>query len=690
MSRSFSVPFALGWIRRRGKRQAIGGMLKARNSRFLPGDARRIWALLGRAKYNSTAMPNGSFGEDDAAIPKALFPVYYDGAGGKLISHKGGTLFAGTLAATGTFVEEQVMAQLVTDAVPRGIPAAYRGELASTHWYYPTGRTGWNSLYHFWARSSSGWVLAGHRTPTATFTVAGNGSGSFGSANDIKFTCRIYDDVTDTESAHGPVVTLTAPGATFTDFRLTFASGLALLATERGTHVRIYATLLDEEPGIYYRCDPQMTGYVTDKGIAIADFTNGFTIDDDATNTQRQINGTVRADGQEGTVSWAEHGGEPPQCGGVTVFQDHMVYYDVNGRPNDLLYSPTGYPESVPVDFDGEYAYYVRLQSDKDDRCLRCLKAGDYLIAFCENSIFRLTHLPTFEDPGFSRNIQQLVTDSHGIAGRFAAASFGVGADQAQQIIYVSREHGIMITDGLSTSAVVQAQDFLGLVEPTKMDLIECRDYTKYQEIWIHYTPVGGSSNTQAVIVSYSQLRSGFGLRVTGPVDVTATMSAYALGTDSVQRMYLGDPSEKIVYVQDEGNKDEQQNVNAAGHIKLDWHTARYSPFRQRGMIQVHRGIIYGVAGAEFEFTVTHYSLDGQKEYSTIDKVKIGGAPPDTETSDVFMIESMGQMFREELTYTGLSGSTYDESAATCAPAIEAIDYEYQDAGPVGQTRQPS
>lgn len=676
---SFEVPFNLGWLRGRGKAGARGGMIKARNSRFHPKHPQRLWALLGRSAYNSSVIPGSTLATTDDSTVKNIFPVFFDDGTKKLVAHKGGTLFEGDLAATGAFSQVQVMAQSGSDIVPRGIPAAYRGDMPEDHWYYPTGRTGWDSQYHLWARSPSGWLLAGHLTPTAAFTAAEGGAGAISSSETIKYTYRIYDSTTDTESAHGPVVSVT----TFSSKKitLTFASGVALLAAERGDYVRIYRTLLDEEAGIYYRVDPQMTDYDGTNGIPLASFTAGYTTDDEATNTQAQLNGTVRADGEEGSLSWGEHGGPPPQAGGCMVYSDQLVMFDINGRPNDIIYSAVGYPECFPVDFDGDYQYYLRFQSDKVDRILRVLEAGNYLLAMGEHSIFRATLLPTFEDPGFSRIVQDTVTKKHGICGRYAADSFGIGADRAQRVLYVSRDHDLMVTDGVNAEPVLRSADFKTLVADDYWPSIEVRDYPLYQELWVFY------SATQALIVSYAQLET-VGLRVTGPIDVKGIAACYAAGTDSIPRFYLTDASSRKVYVQDSGSTDEQQNTNSDGDIQLQWDTARYTPGGARRLKQIHEAVLSGIAGSETEFKIRHFSIIGQDENEILEKAVLG---PD-ETDDQFAPEHTGVRFREELSYLGPTGSEYpaeEDSATTNAPpGIDSITYEYSDQGPLGRTRE--
>ncbi len=648
-----------------------------------------LWAILGRSKFNSAAVGTSSLPTTDEAKIKTIFAVSFDGASPKLVMHKGGTLWEATLGLTGTFSEAQVMAQVGGDVIPRGIPAAYRGVDNQTLWLYPVGQATRSDVYHLWARTSSGWRVGGHATPTAAFTVGGTGSGSYGSTTDVWFTYRIYDNVTGTESAHGPVVKLTAPGATFTHWRWTFAAGVALQGAELGTHVRLYQTLNNETPGIMYRVDG------TDDGIALASVTPGYVTDTNPDNTTLQLQGTVRADGEEGTLLWAEHGGPPPNAGGLTVFNEHVVAYDLPNRRNDILYSAAGYPESFPVDFDGAYVYYMHFQSEKDDRVLRCLKAGGYLLVFCRGSIHRVSHLPTLNDPGFSRQVQDLLTDDHGISGRYAADSFGVGREQSQWVVYVSNDYGLMLTDGVGTSPIVQPLDMLHLIEKDRFDDIEIKNYPALQELWVFYTPrrlaraddgIGNTVNTMALIVDYSNMREGQGLRVTGPVPAKATAAAYGQGTDEFKRFYFCDDTEGIVYVQDSGNADAQLNVNTQGHLELDWQTGLTFAHHGRRQVQVHRGLLYGFSGAGFQFRVHHFVLDGREEYESIDYVSVGPG----ETSDEFDVEASGQAFRERLFYSGLTGSTYDKESASCAPGVELVEYEYSTVSDAVLTKEPA
>jgi hypothetical protein len=574
------------------------------------------------------------------------------------------------------------MAASGSDIVPRGSPAAYRGYVGSTTWYYPVGTINRSTLVSLWARTSAGWRVGGHATPDDTFTAAYTGSGSFGSATDVQYTYRVYDNVTLTESAHGPVVTLA--GVTPQDklnAELTFASGFGKQGAETGTHVRFYRTLQGEAAGIFYRIDG------TGDGVAIGSMTPGYKFTDTTDNTTAQIQGTVRADGEEGSLLWAEHGGRPPRARGCIVFRDHLVYYGLASRKSDIIYSAQGYPESCPVNFDGDYQYWLRFESSKDDEVLTCWKAGRYLMIGCRNSIHRVAHLPTYVDPGFSRTVQELVTDDHGVCGQFASDSFGVGSDQAQRGVYVSQQHGVMISDGVNTENVVKSEDFRSAVDPAGWAEIEVVNYPKFQEVWIAYRPVGGSSNTEAIIVDYSQF-DRIGFRVTGPVDVGLAAAGFAIDNNGEPRLYLADDSSGFVFVQDSGATDAQENTNANGDIDLDWRGARYGLGADRGLVQVHRGFIYGVSGVVRAFTVKHYVLDGDAEFFVQESVNVGPG----ELSDQFFVEQAATLFREELTYLGPTGSNYIiEPAvdANCAPGIDRIVYEVSGVYPVGVTRQP-
>jgi hypothetical protein len=663
-----------GWIRRLSRRAAAGGLLLARNARFLPADD-RLWALLGRSKFNANPVPASSAPvATDDLVMKGLFSVEFDGAGGKLVCHKGGALFDSDLDGAGEFSVGFVIATQASDIVPRGIPAAYRGANDLTNWHYPVGRTNFKTLRYLVVRTNSAYRWGGHVKPNAAFTMSNQGSGTFSSSTPLLYGIRIYDSGTGTESQLGTTVAFT-PSGTAQYSRLTFAAGVALQAAELGTHLRLYRTLLNEAQGIMYRIDG------TGNGIALGSTVPGYTFDDDATNVESQLMGTVRADGQEGTVAWAEHGGAPPKAGACIVFDESMVYYDLFDRKSDIIYSATGYPESCPVDADGQYAYFLRMESDRDDQVVACTKTGGYLLVFGRSAIYRVSKLPTLEDPGFTRRLQDQLTDDHGCVGRFAAASFGIGTDQAQHTLYVAAEHGLMLTDAVSTKQIVPWSDLISLIEPSRASSIQLTNYSSKQELWLAYTPVGGTKNTQAMIVDYSAM-STIGIRVTGPVDVKAEMMHHARGTDGVCRLYLADDTSRIVYVQDSGSTDKQENTNAAGDIQLDWQLGR-SMGNQNRLHHVHRLFAYGDSGVTRAFSVIHQSLHGKYEESVTEQCEIGPG----ETSDEVYIEQAGQGFRTTFTYLGPTGTTYSPNDIGNPPALESVDYVYSDAGEITETR---
>lgn len=674
--------FGLGVMRRYGKRGPRGSLFRARNARYLPGDGGRLWALLGRSKYNALPVPASSVPASDDDTSKHIAAVNFDDGTGYLIVHKGASLFEGSLVASGSFAEARKL--FTGSAAPANTPRGWSESYLDT-FYYVAGQEGLTD--HSWARTSAGWRRMGFRLDTATwvFTLSevNPGSGSITSTEDVTYLIRLYDDSKDIESRVIHSATLSNLDADAV--RLTFTNAITLASGEIGTHIRVYRSLLDEPAGIYYRVDPQMAGYESGKGLPLSLFASaGATVDDSASNTQAQINGTVRADGEEGTLAWAEHGGEVPKAGGQVVFRDTMVWWDVQGRPGDLLYSAKGFVEQCPVNLDGTYQYFLPITTGEVDRVLFCAVAGERLVVFTGTSIHRITQLPTYADPGFSRDQQDEVSTQDGICGKRAGAAFGLRPDAAQLILYVSPVHGPSVTDGVWKKQLIPSLDWQSLVDPTKLADVEVVDYPKFQELRIFYTPTGGNSNTQAIIVSYAGMEQGGGVpdyRVTWPVDVKSLAAVYATATDSVRRMWILD-SEHFVWVEDSGSTDGQKNYNAAGDIRLEWYTARDDMGSLAHAEYVGRGMVYGTSGVERTFTFKHYALDGDDDYGVEDTAKVGAG----ELVDEYDADAGGQAHRVEIEYQGPTGSSYDEGASQ-APGIREIQWEVQRQGPQSRTR---
>lgn len=668
--------------RQRSTSAATGGLIRATNARYLPGDPDTLWGLLGRAAFNANPIPVASVQPPDHAIVKKIFPIFHDDGTMKLVLHMGGALYEADLDAAGEFEEEAIVASSSLDNTPAGEVVAYREEGDDGRgdmWLYMIGDTG-RGAYSAWSRTADGiWHRAGHQPPVEVFIVAASGGDTF-STTEVHYTCRLYDSFSDEESSHGPVVVLAAAsGGTVT---LTFPAGVTKPlgnSQEKGTHLRIYRTLRDEVAGVYYRVDGD------DEGIALADITAGYVFTDSTSNEDSQTNGRVRADGIEGEIAWAEHGGPIPPGDGVTVFQEHTLVWGVDGFEDRVFASAQGHPEQFPVDFEGEYAYFIPFRSKKRDRVLKVVPMGPSLaIVAGETAIFRLRHVPTYTDPGFDRNVLELITDEHGVCGKKAIAPFGLNAKQAQGVIYVSREFGVMITDGLGCDQIIPEMDFHSLIEPTRWEAVEVVDYPLYQEVWIYYTPRGGSSNTEAICLDYSMVQEEKGwFRVTWPIEVKEVSSCFAFGSDGIGRLYIADASGNV-FVQDSGTTDAQKIVNAQGHLRFRWYTERYALAGQGVPVHIYRGFAYGRSGIERTFTLRHYALDGSEEWDSTDKVTFGGNA--SEGSDTFWCNQAGQAFRVELEFTGETGSSYEDGADQ-APGLLELEFEPIASAKQGRTR---
>jgi hypothetical protein len=656
----------MGLNTRGGKHARPGYLLKARNSRYLPGDTtNRLWALLGRSLFNSTAL---------AANAKAIFPFYIDGGASYICAHAGDSIYEAPLGLTGAFT----LAKALGGASSRGVPFSYLNKL-----FYPSGPS---ADLGFWTRQTSGWVKGGHRTPTATFIATNQGSGTFASTTDVVYTYRLYDNTTGTESAHGPTVTKTAFN-TIVSVRLAFATGVAVNG-ERGTHLRIYRSLLSEPAGKLYRVDGN------GDGIALASVIPGYTFDDSCSNVTALIQGLVQSDGEEATLAWAEYGGPPPQARGGMVFNDHGVLWGVPGRESQVLYTAQGLMECYPVDFDGVYQYYLVFSTSKQDKVMLCRPAGPYMLVLNQNSIFRVLTLPTYQDAGFSRKVQDVLTVDHGCCSYWGADSFGIGTEESSYCIYVSREHGPMLTNGVSDRPIMDQADWLSLVEKSALGQIVVRNYPTMQEAWIFLPGKGSQTCNMALVADYSAMAGrgagveygstgSLGLRITGPVDVQGDDAFLGWCSDK-ERFYLVSSSSPYVYVQDSGSADAQANTDSQGDISLEWGLPRIrlgaSPFRTGELARV---AVEAGAGSKKTFAVEVATQDGVEEYFEDDTVQVGPG----ETADAAMAASTGNSHRVTLSYLGPTGSTYDESSPDCAPSLRAVSLEV---GSLGQQKRMS
>ncbi len=247
-------------------------------------------------------------------------------------------------------------------------------------------------------------------------------------------------------------------------------------------------------------------------------------------------------------------------------------------------------------------------------------------------------------------------------------------------MIYVSREFGLILTDGLGATQLVPDLDIHTLIDPAFWDTVEVVDYPKYQEVWVFYTPTGGTFNSEGICIDYSRLQQERGwFRVTWPIEVRHVSACFAFGTDGVGRLYIINPS-GMVFVQDSGTTDDQKIVNASGHQRFQWYTERYSLGGQGVPVHILRGFAYGRSGTERTFAVRHFALDGSEEWESNDKLTLGGTV--SEGSDTFWCNQASQAFRLEMEFTGLTGSSY-EDGANQAPGLTELEFE-----PVGTAKQ--
>jgi hypothetical protein len=376
------------------------------------------------------------------------------------------------------------------------------------------------------------------------------------------------------------------------------------------------------------------------------------------------------------------------------VFNDHGVLWGVPGRESQVLYTAQGLMECYPVDFDGVYQYYLVFSTSKQDKVMLCRPAGPYMLVLNQNSIFRVLTLPTYQDAGFSRKVQDVLTVDHGCCSYWGADSFGIGTEESSYCIYVSREHGPMLTNGVSDRPIMDQADWLSLVEKSALGQIVVRNYPTMQEAWIFLPGKGSQTCNMALVADYSAMAGrgagveygstgSLGLRITGPVDVQGDDAFLGWCSDK-ERFYLVSSSSPYVYVQDSGSADAQANTDSQGDISLEWGLPRIrlgaSPFRTGELARV---AVEAGAGSKKTFAVEVATQDGVEEYFEDDTVQVGPG----ETADAAMAASTGNSHRVTLSYLGPTGSTYDESSPDCAPSLRAVSLEV---GSLGQQKRMS
>ena len=254
--RSQTARVHMGLALRRGKKPGRGYLLKARNSRYLPGDLERIWSLLGRSTMG--VVP----GEAQYKV-KSVFPYYPDDGSSKLCVHRGGSIYESVLIEAGAFSEAY---QIDAGDVKRGRHSAFKERL-----YYPASSmyvretTGWRKagFPEMYRDSRRGGRLASFQgVIQLTATAVNEGSGSLTSSTAVQYLCRVYDENLDMESARSAIVEIPAfTNAEYIEIGIQYwdtsgtpdrwLNGWDPNWPWRGTHVRIYRTASGKSVCIY-------------------------------------------------------------------------------------------------------------------------------------------------------------------------------------------------------------------------------------------------------------------------------------------------------------------------------------------------------------------------------------------------------------------------------------------------------
>jgi len=265
--------------------------------------------------------------------------------------------------------------------------------------------------------------------------------------------------------------------------------------------------------------------------------------------------------------------GCPPVATTGEVYEDQMVTNDISdlsiirySLPNAVDYFPS--------------LYFINFETKQTDVVTKIIRLGDKLLVGQKTQLFRVNYLPRENDAEFDRGrCYETISEGQGIVGTQAAATFtSPGGPLLMAFVSYS---GIHATDGFQVDTIVDDLDWPSTVSlptaaaPTDY-LQNCIlvDYPMNYQLWLYYTPPGGTTNTKALVIHYhpSHRKPNGKMKVTGPITVAA-FSATTARVSNAPVLVTGQ-STGTVYVEDRG-----YTHNAGSTIAVDIKTRELYPW---------------------------------------------------------------------------------------------------------------
>jgi hypothetical protein len=272
----------------------------------------------------------------------------------------------------------------------------------------------------------------------------------------------------------------------------------------------------------------------------------------------------------------------PPVASTGDIFDGQMVLNDVTDH-SMIRYSLPDQPDYWPS------IYFINFETKEQDYVVDIRRLADILFVGLRHQVYRVNYLPRATDAEFDHGrAYEVLSESQGVITTQGFVPFNP-TDSTPMLGYVS-DNGLKATDGAQVLSLSEDIDWYNTVDITKLQQSILINYPKQFQLWFYYTPLGGTTNTKALVVHYhpSHVKEGQKFCITGPIDVTSASATVARLTNEWVSL-TGHWTDGKVYVEDNGNDDKStvpsnitqvigtRDLYAAGigkHWTMEWMSA--------------------------------------------------------------------------------------------------------------------
>lgn len=221
-----------------------------------------------------------------------------------------------------------------------------------------------------------------------------------------------------------------------------------------------------------------------------------------------------------GIISVLGSNSPPPIATTGDVFDSQLVLNDTSDL-SIIRYSLPDQPEYFPS------VYFINFETKHTDEVTNIGRIGNVLVVGLRNNIYRVNYLPRESDAEFDRGrCYEPLAEGFGIVGTHASTNITLpGGNVVRAFVSYS---GLHITNGFEIQTWTDDIDWYGTVSTPAFEsatdyLKNCIlvDYPVNYQLWMFYTPLGGTVNTKAFVFHYHPMHTKNGKpKITGPITV--------------------------------------------------------------------------------------------------------------------------------------------------------------------------